>query len=136
MSARGSMAEICLVPVEFPARQQSDVASFGECRALLPSNMEEGVSHEDHTGHVHPSLYGEYAADGLGTNVSVPGRHGSEYVCEYGSPAGRCRDLGCGRRRRPGWRDLWRRQFHRSEEHTSELQSQFHLVCRLLLEKK
>src|SRR5438309_8680378 len=26
--------------------------------------------------------------------------------------------------------------FIRSEEHTSELQSQFHLVCRLLLEKK
>src|SRR6267143_3772426 len=31
------------------------------------------------------------------------------------------------RPRRPSWR---------SEEHTSELQSQFHLVCRLLLEKK
>src|SRR6266568_8646022 len=31
-----------------------------------------------------------------------------------------------------------RRSSHpeRSEEHTSELQSQFHLVCRLLLEKK
>src|SRR5438309_11893663 len=29
-----------------------------------------------------------------------------------------------------GWRTV------RSEEHTSELQSQFHLVCRLLLEKK
>src|SRR5580693_10287005 len=27
-------------------------------------------------------------------------------------------------------------QDRRSEEHTSELQSQFHLVCRLLLEKK
>src|SRR5438309_6788634 len=27
-------------------------------------------------------------------------------------------------------------QIIRSEEHTSELQSQFHLVCRLLLEKK
>src|SRR5689334_24795539 len=27
-------------------------------------------------------------------------------------------------------------QAARSEEHTSELQSQFHLVCRLLLEKK
>src|SRR5438309_8378558 len=26
--------------------------------------------------------------------------------------------------------------YTRSEEHTSELQSQFHLVCRLLLEKK
>src|SRR5689334_24826338 len=29
-----------------------------------------------------------------------------------------------------------RRLAPRSEEHTSELQSQFHLVCRLLLEKK
>src|SRR5689334_24552352 len=29
-----------------------------------------------------------------------------------------------------------RRPLLRSEEHTSELQSQFHLVCRLLLEKK
>src|SRR5689334_23695839 len=33
------------------------------------------------------------------------------------------------RARRPGFA-------YRSEEHTSELQSQFHLVCRLLLEKK
>src|SRR5438309_6055940 len=31
---------------------------------------------------------------------------------------------------------LVRRVASRSEEHTSELQSQFHLVCRLLLEKK
>src|SRR5689334_24232746 len=31
---------------------------------------------------------------------------------------------------------LTRRYTSRSEEHTSELQSQFHLVCRLLLEKK
>src|SRR3989442_6180405 len=31
----------------------------------------------------------------------------------------------------------WRRPLHgRSEEHTSELQSRPHLVCRLLLEKK
>src|SRR5689334_24360475 len=32
--------------------------------------------------------------------------------------------------------DPLERGFRRSEEHTSELQSQFHLVCRLLLEKK
>src|SRR5689334_8667249 len=32
--------------------------------------------------------------------------------------------------------DVTRRDRVRSEEHTSELQSQFHLVCRLLLEKK
>ena len=29
-----------------------------------------------------------------------------------------------------------KRTKHRSEEHTSELQSRLHLVCRLLLEKK
>src|SRR5438067_3958062 len=34
--------------------------------------------------------------------------------------------------------DYWRKTFYdyRSEEHTSELQSRFDLVCRLLLEKK
>src|SRR5438309_9446975 len=43
------------------------------------------------------------------------------------SPASRC-----GR----GTRAYARAPRRRSEEHTSELQSQFHLVCRLLLEKK
>src|SRR5207249_6912655 len=42
--------------------------------------------------------------------------------------------------RRRVWRRLLRSCFHRtssrSEEHTSELQSRFDLVCRLLLEKK
>src|SRR5689334_23901312 len=37
---------------------------------------------------------------------------------------------------RPMTSDCTRRPSKRSEEHTSELQSQFHLVCRLLLEKK
>src|SRR5689334_24805227 len=40
----------------------------------------------------------------------------------------------------PADADVWERLeealIYRSEEHTSELQSQFHLVCRLLLEKK
>src|SRR5438309_8502576 len=51
----------------------------------------------------------------------------------------RARDPGRGRRRaaaplspKPARRSCRAR----SEEHTSELQSQFHLVCRLLLEKK
>src|SRR5699024_12728613 len=35
----------------------------------------------------------------------------------------------------PGWAPH-RRRWPRSEEHTSELQSRFDLVCRLLLEKK
>src|SRR3989442_1850201 len=44
-----------------------------------------------------------------------------------------------GRRRDPGRRLLGERlggRQRRSEEHTSELQSRPHLVCRLLLEKK
>src|SRR5438445_13150521 len=38
--------------------------------------------------------------------------------------------------RRSRQRDDLRAQGHRSEEHTSELQSRQYLVCRLLLEKK
>src|SRR6266550_5213922 len=44
-----------------------------------------------------------------------------------------CRGRRCRRARRSAaGRSSWRR----SEEHTSELQSRLHLVCRLLLEKK
>src|SRR2546422_4451475 len=39
-------------------------------------------------------------------------------------------------RRPPSASICWRRCTVRSEEHTSELQSRLHLVCRLLLEKK
>src|SRR4051794_41412554 len=49
------------------------------------------------------------------------------------------RRLHRGRRRRPRDRPREGAPFHRrrrSEEHTSELQSPVHLVCRLLLEKK
>src|SRR6266436_9028674 len=42
-----------------------------------------------------------------------------------------------GARRSPPWcRGCADRDWPRSEEHTSELQSRLHLVCRLLLEKK
>src|SRR2546422_7855834 len=40
------------------------------------------------------------------------------------------------RRREPRWAERPVRLRRRSEEHTSELQSRLHLVCRLLLEKK
>src|SRR2546430_8663064 len=48
---------------------------------------------------------------------------------------GRCRRRTAGRWRRDRSRSP-RRRTARSEEHTSELQSQSNLVCRLLLEKK
>src|SRR2546422_4374002 len=58
-------------------------------------------------------------------------------------PSGQRRKHASGPRRRPvtvkrrnGRRGSARRIRSRSEEHTSELQSRLHLVCRLLLEKK
>src|SRR5439155_24366982 len=56
------------------------------------------------------------------------------------SPFQRGRACSTSRRERGGWRRRsgpgYRREVERSEEHTSELQSRGHLVCRLLLEKK
>src|SRR5258708_30726367 len=49
--------------------------------------------------------------------------------------AARAAGRGAGFRRAQG-RDIGRHAGGRSEEHTSELQSPDHLVCRLLLEKK
>src|SRR5438309_9294392 len=49
-------------------------------------------------------------------------------------PVSRCQPCGAQLPQSP-LRGL-QRYVQRSEEHTSELQSQFHLVCRLLLEKK
>src|SRR4051794_26497684 len=56
-------------------------------------------------------------------------RPGGHYRCSVG---GRHNSAGRTTRRRRAYHGLGRR----SEEHTSELQSPVHLVCRLLLEKK
>src|SRR6266481_6909940 len=65
------------------------------------------------------------------TASTPPNRIDSPIACRIGSVMPR--DA-------PGRRDVPARPTvapaGRSEEHTSELQSQFHLVCRLLLEKK
>src|SRR2546429_4579431 len=59
--------------------------------------------------------------------------------CLRGEPVARLRAARLrGAARDHGWRRRPRFHAHRgrSEEHTSELQSRLHLVCRLLLEKK
>src|SRR5690348_18050925 len=59
-----------------------------------------------------------------------------EHLGEHGPPARRLDEvMARGRRRQLEPRGP-PAQVHRSEEHTSELQSPVHLVCRLLLEKK
>src|SRR5690242_21333904 len=59
------------------------------------------------------------------------------YTTLFRSPTARPEPLSRGRHT-PGHRDAdpGDRLLHRSEEHTSELQSHVNLVCRLLLEKK
>src|SRR3989442_8483205 len=59
------------------------------------------------------------------SNVRGKRRAGGESPCRHGRALDA--EHSCGR--------AWRVRF-RSEEHTSELQSRPHLVCRLLLEKK
>src|SRR5207244_9766274 len=72
---------------------------------------------------------------GLRTQRAAPGaaarRRRRTLRCARSRSGARAR--GGARRRRGGFR---RQLAHRSEEHTSELQSPDHLVCRLLLEKK
>src|SRR2546429_4501537 len=61
----------------------------------------------------------------LGVDCSWHPCRGSDVAAASCTPA-------CGKTRRACYRD----ERCRSEEHTSELQSRLHLVCRLLLEKK
>src|SRR5688572_31258262 len=66
------------------------------------------------------------------------------YTTLFRSSSCACRlsDATCGKKISPSLcgvkktSSLWKSPFSRSEEHTSELQSQSNLVCRLLLEKK
>src|SRR5207249_7540124 len=70
------------------------------------------------------------------SDLSPPRRSGSFSVCSMTSP----RPSRSGSASPRWWRassgSRRRRRSSRSEEHTSELQSRFDLVCRLLLEKK
>src|SRR2546430_4368209 len=79
-----------------------------------------------------------FRSHGAGNRVEQLGGGGVVVVRAEGDVA--CSDEGDGPRRRKareGWHlELGRRSWTRSEEHTSELQSQSNLVCRLLLEKK
>src|SRR5207249_12150065 len=95
----------------------------------------------------HPSLPTRRSSDlvsGLNEKAAQPAQ-GSERLSAARSARSARLSLGLDRRRRriaSSWRRTrisnssamsWR---SRSEEHTSELQSRFDLVCRLLLEKK
>src|SRR2546429_2908660 len=72
------------------------------------------------------------------TEIYTLSLHDALPICHPRAPAhgGRLRDHHGGQPRHLRDRPLPRLPRGRSEEHTSELQSRLHLVCRLLLEKK
>src|SRR5207244_11214144 len=76
------------------------------------------------TYRAYPPIRGRRVVNGRSLSTEVLGR-----ICAH-HPAGVVRRSGVGRQRARGEPN------GRSEEHTSELQSPDHLVCRLLLEKK
>src|SRR3712207_7450478 len=77
--------------------------------------------------------------DALPISANSPARCGVEAFssqCSLAGPGGCCHRHRCrGRAHQPGSLIRAGRR-HRSEEHTSELQSRQYIVCRLLLEKK
>src|SRR2546429_1103964 len=64
------------------------------------------------------------------TEIYTLSLHDALPICHHGAALRDHADRG------PRGISLLRVDIHRSEEHTSELQSRLHLVCRLLLEKK
>src|SRR5262245_65177564 len=90
----------------FPTRRASDLASSASVYGMA----EEFPTTERQNPYDNRTLYGAAKAVNEGLLRSYNDMHGLDYVAF--------------------------RYFNRSEEHTSELQSLRHLVCRLLLEKK
>src|SRR5689334_25423853 len=114
-----------------PALIRQQLEATGEAAATLETELAARLLHSDlplmsniSTDEITPGWVCFYYDETLGQYVYVGMREGAVKKDEVknGGFAVVVSGLskGCGR----------------SEEHTSELQSQFHLVCRLLLEKK
>src|SRR5438309_4766986 len=84
--------------------------------------------------HAYAYLADRYAL--LAHGASIGDRYGPRIVARAARPTDPRAALGAGSLRIAVPGELTTAYLARSEEHTSELQSQFHLVCRLLLEKK
>src|SRR2546422_5282131 len=97
----------------------------GMDRAALDAAYDNGAA-------VGPAKRDRYVADRTTRGEAFRKSHRGRIDVPYGAGARQRLDVyPCGT---PGAPTL--AFIHRSEEHTSELQSRLHLVCRLLLEKK
>src|SRR5687768_11861152 len=97
----------------------------GFIQPLVDAELLEGLSRYDHVDvrFSHTLLGYVDGADGVTATVELGDGSQTTIRARY--------LVGC-----DGGRSITRKSMGRSEEHTSELQSRLHLVCRLLLEKK
>src|SRR3989449_3714701 len=145
-SASAVMAGLTVVPVKSDATGNIDVRDLREKAAAHKSKLaalmvtypsthgvfESSIREICRIVHEHG---GQVYMDGANTNAQVglcrPADFGAD-VCHLNLHKTFCIPHGGGG---PGMGPICVAA-HRSEEHTSELQSRLHLVCRLLLEKK
>src|SRR2546422_3896578 len=91
---------------------------------------------------VVPRLAAALASRGVSLVYAPDGREALSYLLQRIPPGARVMNGGSATLEQIGFLDVLRGgsrsapASQRSEEHTSELQSRLHLVCRLLLEKK
>src|SRR5688572_32035821 len=114
----------------------SDHAGYTEKEQLKPLLKDLGVEFEDLGTASDASVdYPEYARK-VAEKVSHGEVEQGLLVCGSGTGMAIAANKVPGVRAAVAWTEEVARLARRSEEHTSELQSQSNLVCRLLLEKK
>src|SRR5438309_6272831 len=115
----------------YRARTPGSAALYARSSRVLPA----GLTHDSRATSPYP-IYAARAAGARKWDVD-----GNEYVDYFGGHGALLfghshPPLVEAVQRQAALGTHWGASHERSEEHTSELQSQFHLVCRLLLEKK
>src|SRR6266568_6297841 len=117
-------------------RRQRDRGRGGEVDVVVAHDRQVAGYAQLASGHLLEHAKGDQIVGAERRGRAAAGRHGGDPRARRESRREverRGLDHGQRGRRQSG---LQQRVLGRSEEHTSELQSQFHLVCRLLLEKK
>src|SRR5687768_13143484 len=124
-------------PVECKAGAESEVANVG-FRAKIRSQSDARFDIRNHVPETARSREAQSQSDIR--EIEWPAKSANHLAVGFGGARGgrvRIENVSLGLHTRQARREVCRTaRAPRSEEHTSELQSRLHLVCRLLLEKK
>src|SRR5439155_14112315 len=125
-----------------PDGRSKPIAGDGKRRRIRPlrqaryhPDVLDGAAFEDPAKMDFARAFMACAIGGMGDDLCVPIPDEPAIKLQLFRSV-RCRRLGMQNRNQVVGADVHRASPRRSEEHTSELQSRGHLVCRLLLEKK